>query len=271
MSNLGCNKDPVDSRDWKITRMKAVQAAKLPTSIDYTSKMSPVGDQGNEGTCVGFAVVDGMKEYQEDLEHPEKLNLSVRYVYEYARELDGEMTYEEGTYIRSAMQVITDKGVCPEDCWPYFPHIVGNPCPNADSLAEPYQEDGYWRISDIQAMKETLVANGPFVMSVEVYPSFFHHDHGIIPMPGPDEELEGGHAVCIVGYDDDKQLLKFKNSWGKIWGDWGYGYFTYDYVKQYMWDAWSAKDKLGDYDVPTPPSWWQKLINFLKWLFRINK
>lgn len=50
---------------------------------------------------------------------------------------------------------------------------------------------------------------------------------------------EGGHAVCIVGWDDDFDRNKFntlppgngafivKNSWGNSWGDGGYFYVSY--------------------------------------------
>jgi len=50
-------------------------------------------------------------------------------------------------------------------------------------------------------------------------------------MPKQKEMVVGGHAVCIVGYDDRKKLLKFINSWGEDWGAQGYGYLPYDYVK----------------------------------------
>ena len=40
----------------------------------------------------------------------------------------------------------------------------------------------------------------------------------------------GGHAIVIVGYDEEKRLFTFRNSWGEDWGDKGYGYLPYDYV-----------------------------------------
>ncbi|RYD53678.1 MAG: hypothetical protein EOP52_05365 [Sphingobacteriales bacterium] len=39
-------------------------------------------------------------------------------------------------------------------------------------------------------------------------------------------ELNGGHAVCIVGYDAEGFI--FKNSWGTQWGENGYGRISYE-------------------------------------------
>jgi len=274
MTKYGCKKDPKDPRDWKITRMTAEQVEVLPASIDFTDKMGPVGDQGDEGTCVGFACVDGMKEYQEDIDQGKFLDLSVRYVYENARILDDDPSDEEGTTIRSAMQVLTDKGVPPADCWPYLPHVVGKPCKDADTLAATNQESGYWRVDGldiVQVLKETLSVNGPFPIGINVYQSFedvFKVKNGHILMPEQGEKLLGGHAICLVGYNDDTQEFKFKNSWSSVWGDKGYGYLPYAYIEKYMQDSWCAKDKLGNN--PPGPGFWRRLLNFLKWLFRIN-
>ena len=58
---LGAKKDKPDIGDYPFTRMAPAQAALLPPSIDHSDKMSPISNQLNEGTCVGFACVDGMK------------------------------------------------------------------------------------------------------------------------------------------------------------------------------------------------------------------
>ena len=65
---------------------------------------------------------------------------------------------------------------------------------------------------------------------------------GLVPMPKRNEDLAGGHALCIVGYDDKTNIFKFKNSWGANWGVQGYGYLPYEYMKKYCSDAWSATD-----------------------------
>lgn len=45
------------------------------------------------------------------------------------------------------------------------------------------------------------------------------------------DKLAGGHAVVVTGYDDTKQLLKVRNSWGNGIGDNGEFYMTYDYYE----------------------------------------
>ncbi len=45
---LGCRKDPKDNRDLPLTRIPPAYKVKLPPNIDYTKKMSPVSDQGDE-------------------------------------------------------------------------------------------------------------------------------------------------------------------------------------------------------------------------------
>ena len=43
----------------------------------------------------------------------------------------------------------------------------------------------------------------------------------------------GWHAIAICGYDDAAGRLQFKNSWGPMWGDTGFGTIPYDYVERF--------------------------------------
>ena len=245
---LGCLKDPIDKRDFHLTRLPPRLRVKLPAKIDYTSGMSAVSDQGDEGTCVGFASVDGMKEYQELKEWKKDVQLSVRYVYTEARKLDFWPS-DEGTSIRSAMKVLCNKGVPPEDCWKYKPHQADKPCKNAKELAKPYRIERYVTLDTTDEMRESLFVNGPFVGGVDVYECWEKPSvdrTGVIPMPKKGERLLGGHAICIMGYDDKKKRFKFKNSWSADWGEKGYGYIPYAYVEKYGSDHWSGKDRLDD-------------------------
>lgn len=236
---LGCVKDALDPRDYLMRAYLPV--IKMPMKVDYSSKMSPVRDQGNEGTCVGFASVCGMKEYQEKIDYDKLVILSPRYVYDECKKIDG-MPHSEGTAIRIAMKVLKNEGVCLESFWPYHPHQKDKAKKGAILNAKKFCELSYARILNLDELKLSLATKGPCVIGIEAFQGIMKTKTGIVPMPQKGEASIGGHAICPVGYDDGKKWIKFKNSWSSKWGDKGYGYLSYAYIKKYMMDAWSTVD-----------------------------
>jgi C1A family cysteine protease len=240
--SLGCFKDPRDPRDIPMGLILPVFA--IPLSFDFTKKMSPVRDQGSEGTCVAFASVTGVKEYQDKLEYKRLIRLSPRFLYNLCKKFDG-IPQEEGTYPRIAMKILLHYGVCHESFWPYLVHKQTLPRKGAQQDAKIFKIKAYARLKSLLEMKRSLLVNGPFIAGVKVYKSWFNQSvqkSGFIPLPKRNEQLMGGHAICIMGYDDKNKIFKFKNSWGIKWADRGYGYLPYDYMNKYCSDAWSATD-----------------------------
>ncbi len=240
--SLGCFKDPKDSRD--IPMGLVLPIVVVPVSFDFTKLMSPVRNQGSEGTCVAFASVTGVKEFQDKKEYHRLERLSPRFLYNLCKKFDG-IPFEEGTYPRIAMKVLLNYGVCHESFWPYIAQKKNLPRAGADKDAIKFKIKAYARINSQLEMKRSLLVNGPFVAGVKVFESWFTkkvQSSGLIPMPKPKENSVGGHAICIVGYDDKLSIFKFKNSWGANWGNNGYGYLPYVYMKKYCSDAWSATD-----------------------------
>jgi C1A family cysteine protease len=54
----------------------------------------------------------------------------------------------------------------------------------------------------------------------------------MMPYPAAGEQLLGGHAVAVVGYNDNLNGGRFicRNSWGTGWGDRGYFYMPYQVI-----------------------------------------
>ena len=263
-SIMGFKKDPVDARDFlfkssiQVTKPSQMESLMLtiPASIDYSNNMSTVKNQGQLGSCVAFATV-AVKEWQEIKEYgmaaasaikgpaisaKDVRDLSEQWVYYNCKKIDPWPT-EEGTSIRYAMKILQKMGVPFEKEWPYSDSRVGNPSKLASKIAKWLKIDSYWRISTIQELKAALVNNGPIPIGVLCFEEIFGVGvDGIIPDPKNPEDVYGGHAICVVGYDDVKKLIKFKNSWSSAWGDKGYGYLSYNYINNYMADAWVCKD-----------------------------
>jgi C1A family cysteine protease len=84
-------------------------------------------------------------------------------------------------------------------------------------------------------MRGCLASGYPFVFGFTVYESFESQDvakTGVVPMPSPNEQTVGGHAVLAVGYDDSQQRFIVRNSWGPDWGMKGYFTIPYAYLTQ---------------------------------------
>lgn len=78
--------------------------------------------------------------------------------------------------------------------------------------------DPVWTDDDIQRnvrnMKREIFANGPIVGTVMVYSDLYSHKTGVYSV-GPTARFRGGHAVVIVGWDEESWVVK--NSWGTHW------------------------------------------------------
>lgn len=239
---LGCRKDKRDDRDYLMRAY--LPMVKIPRKVDFTSKMTPVRNQGDEGTCVGFAATVGMKEYQEKQDWKRLIELSPRFLYNECKKIDGHKS-EEGTQIRIAMKVLKNTGVCQEKLWKYEAHDADGPDAPVKKMAADAKKNrvlSYARILDLDELRLSLAAKGPCVIGIVCFNGIMKTQTGKVTMPKSGERPLGGHAVCAVGYNDSTKLIKFKNSWSEAWGDSGYGYLSYAYTRKYMLDAWSSID-----------------------------
>lgn len=257
---LSCIKDPKDFRDFAFEN-KLLESGqklesfiqKLPRKIDHTPNMTPVKDQMYLGSCVGFAVT-AMKEWQETKEHNKEIsegkkdhregeiyNLSEAWLYWKCKEID-YWPEQEGTSIRFAMKVLNKIGVPEEDAWPYNYKNYGEPKSWAHMTARWNIIESYWRVRNLNELRAAL-SERPVPIGIPCFREIIDvGSDGFIPYPQNPNEIFGGHAICAVGYNDKKKRIKFKNSWGKKWGDKGYGYINYKYVQDFLWDAWTCKD-----------------------------
>jgi C1A family cysteine protease len=70
---------------------------------------------------------------------------------------------------------------------------------------------------------------------------------GKVPAPNKkNERILGGHALSLVGYDDEAQVYHVANSWGSNWGTDGFCTIPYEYVhdKDDTGDFWTARQFL---------------------------
>jgi C1A family cysteine protease len=240
--------------------------AALPSAVDLREWCSPIEDQGQLGSCTANAGA-GVIEYYERKSFGRHIEASRLFLYKVTRNLM-KMRGDTGAYLRTTIGAMVIFGVPPEEYWPYTDapkDFDGEPPAFCYSFAQNYKTLMYYRHDPASAgpdsiigrLKAHLAAGHPAMFGFSVYSSIEQAgDTGEIPFPSPRDRMEGGHAVVAVGYDDKKEIrnehadkpetgaLLIRNSWGKEWGEAGYGWLPYEYVKRGLAeDFWSVLKK----------------------------
>lgn len=241
---------PTDQRDYKI-KTKEVNSTPLKTTVDLSTYCTSVKNQGSVGSCTAFAVI-GLMEYiyKRALNNGKEDVYSERFTYYDTRvnQLKWLASVDSGAYLRNTVASVVKQGAAPESLFPYNNQFSQIPPQNVFQAARKNQVLSYANLPDgrtreerqktLKDLKQLLQNGKPVVGGFVCYESLWDAQNGVIPLPGG--KVAGGHAILIVGYDDSKSLLKFKNSWGAEWGDRGYGYLPYEYLLSGdLWDIWS--------------------------------
>jgi C1A family cysteine protease len=234
IQRYGWQRDIPDQRDLLFhAKMINAEEITLPPSVDLRPMCSPVEDQGELGSCTANALV-GALEYLEKKDGVEFTDLSRLFIYYGERVIEGSVKSDSGAQIRDGIKTLKAHGVCSEASWPYdISKFTKKPKPACFKEALTHTISAYHRLSNINDMKTCLASGYPFVFGITVYESLESEDvakTGVVPMPDPNEQIVGGHAICAVGYDDASQRFIIRNSWGTGWGMEGYFTIPYDYV-----------------------------------------
>jgi hypothetical protein len=238
----------------------------LPTSVNLIQFMSPVRNQAARGTCVAFALT-ALNEYIVRRRGSIQ-NLSEQHLYYETKLIDGAPA-ACGTWQVKAVLALRNRGECREVVWPYNPNP---PCNNHGALPAQARPDGlHFRLATIQVPAKTVAAykahmarQRPVTLSIPVYNSWYSSAEtrrsGRITMRIGNEQAVGGHAVCLVGYQDTPAspgggYFIVRNSWDTSWGyqspyGGGYGTIPYQYITNDGWEAFTAiVPGIGESDV----------------------
>ena len=96
---------------------------------------------------------------------------------------------------------------------------------------------------NIRAVKEHLAKDAPVVIGMMVGGTFMQEMIGqkVWHPTGSDQDMTGfgGHAMCVIGYDDRVEGGAFQvmNSWGTEWGQNGIAYIRYGDFKNFVREA----------------------------------
>jgi C1A family cysteine protease len=226
-----------DARDHPFSQEHAF----VKKSVDLRSWDSPIEDQGELGACAGHAMTNAY-ELMVKMSYPDCFaELSQLYVYYHTRHLEKTVEADLGVFsIRNLITATKRYGACTEKLWPYdISKYKDQPTPECyvDALNRSITE--YQSLQSVTDMLESLSTDRPIIIGLDVYESFLtlNAENPVVQMPTTDLLL-GGHAMSVVGYSLEKEQFIAKNSFGSTWGDAGYCWLPFEYVKKYAFDRW---------------------------------
>jgi C1A family cysteine protease len=226
--DLPDHRDKIYSVVWKTSRA-------LPPRIDLRKHCPRIYSQGKLHSCTANAIGAAIEFDQLKQQSSQTFTPSRLFIYYNERRMKGTIDFDYGSGIREGIKTVGKQGVCAERLWPYkIRKFRTAPSGKCYREAKKHPALVYHRLRRKLAHMKTCLASGyPFIAGLTVYASFESKKvkrTGRAPMPSREEKSRGGHAVLVVGYEEEHRHFIVRNSWGKKWGMRGYFTLPYDYL-----------------------------------------
>jgi len=208
-----------------------VETASQTLKIDLSNNIAAIRDTGPLGSVVGYATAYAL-EIALKTKRIEAKQIGARGIYEVAKEHDEwRGTEYEGSSVLGALKGLKAEGFYWEQDWP------------SSQAKRPAGKTPAMKISShtqlpnkVEPLIDRLKLGQAPVVSINIPDDFDKPTAGVVKVAA-NPKLLGGHAICIVGYSEEKKQFKFANSWGTGWGEQGYGYIAENDLKTIMTDA----------------------------------
>ena len=217
-----------------------VPADSLPASYDLRTKnkVTSVKDQGSAGTCWSFATYGSLESYFKPgatWDFSEQ-NLADHHGFDYSINEGGHM-WMSAAYLGRWAGPLNET----DDPYQYATPDGASPKKHVQNIV---MMDERKSATDNVKIKNAIINNGAVYVSFCWFESAYNSANAAYYYSGSTQG--GGHAVTIVGWDDNYSKSKFKsapsgngafivkNSWGASWGKSGYFYVSY-------YDKWFGK------------------------------
>lgn len=227
---LGSNEIPENSLDHSQEFNKTTYESIDWRSVEGINWLGDVMNQGNCGSCVAFATIATLES---------QVNISSKAPWlkplfsPQALFACGGGACARGWFPSSAASYVKSNGVIDAACSPYLSGSTGQDvqckqfCQNQKDRT--YMIAGTTKPSNWGGNAEAVKAalkKGPLMTTMTVYDDFVSYGGGIYKSTS--NRSVGGHAVSIVGFNDQERYWIVRNSWGPDWGEKGFVRISYD-------------------------------------------
>jgi hypothetical protein len=219
----------------------------LPAQASLKAWAPYPNSQGQYGTCTAWAsayaarsILEAQTQGWTDRAKITQEAYSPGFLYFYIKNGD-DRSCGWGSFIQDAIEVMKTRGV-PK--YRDFNMSCVTSIPAAtQTLAQQHKIQGGARLFDtgdainfkVAAVKKALAEARPVIIGMTTPPSFDEAKEVWYPRQG-DWCDNCGHAMCVIGYDDNKYggAFEIQNSWGRNWGKEGYTWLRYNDFGRYV-------------------------------------
>jgi len=243
----------------------------VPSSVDLSSQFPPIGDQGQYGTCVAWAVGYNHKSFM-DAKADGRSTYTNSQLYS-PRYLFWKIPSSQkgadcnGTGFEPAYDVILSSGISDLSTSPYtgLGDCSQSPSSSENTAASNSKILSYREVDiDITTIKQYLAQGRALTFGAKLGDNFMSWSSTGDVLYSDTYGYTGQHAyhaMILCGYDDNKGsngAFKVVNSWGTSWGNSGYIWVDYNFFvsSDFCFCAFVAtndRDPAGDDNVVDDP------------------
>jgi len=217
-----------------------------PASVDLTSKLPPIGDQGQLGSCAAWACGYGLATWLANVNTANSLSATDRQAspaFLYAKTMEAQQsTCDSGSQMDTVMNLLISQGCSSLATVPYSDSACATNPSNAD--ANTFRIGSFGNLRDPKdrtLLKKSLAAGRPLAIGVSTAQNFSGYTTGVYTASGGNSNgKHSGHAMVLMGYDDSKSAYRIMNSWNTTWGDLGFMWWDYTDFEQYCDEAYEC-------------------------------
>jgi C1A family cysteine protease len=224
----------------KIAAKAPMTAIAAPTSVDLTPYAVPVGDQGQVGSCVAWAIAHGMMGWYANKYGMPTNDFAPMYMYS---QINVGKSYsppqDQGSYPTDGMSLASTQGDdASSDYGQGAYDWTTQPTAAQHANAANYKLTGYTTLfandaglggSALQvSIQNALAAGQPVAIGFPVRPGFDALSTTNLLDTDTTGPIRGYHEVLALGYDANGLLIQ--NQWGTAWGNHGYGRLGWNVV-----------------------------------------
>ena len=216
MQFLGFKKPLDDNNIPRLTDYSLKNLGDLPKEVDWSSKLPPVKDQGQCGSCWAFSAVCAI-EGANSIKNGKVVSLSEQQLVDCSQSYGNQGC--NGGLMQNSFEYAEKTAICSESSYPYT--AADGTCQT--SCKGLVQLKSYVDVpqNDEKALQAAIVLQ-PVSVAVEADTDIQLYSSGIIDNSNCGTQLDHGVVTIGFGSENGKEYYIVRNSWGSSWGESGY-------------------------------------------------